>query len=170
MMEGLKYLSEVKGQEEHDWNSHPWVGRVLEEVNRQFVRIKKGNHLSVYYMMKKLRYSNEDFWKKMYAQIEENIYDLGSFEFEKFFLRYYKVSDQYFSPEMKEKFLTLMQNKLRSFSPEGIIRVYEIYEEENKLDDYWKFNVFIPLFKSQQYNYKPKDLHKIFRFMLVLGH
>lgn len=126
--------------------------------------------MSVYYLMKKLKYSNEEFWKKMYAHIEENIYDIGSFEFEKFFLRYYKVSDQYFSTDMKQKFLTLMENKLRSFSPEGIIRVYEIYEEEEKLDDYWKFNVFVPLFKNQQYNYKPKDLHKIFRFMLVLGH
>jgi hypothetical protein len=71
---------------------------------------------------------------------------------------------------MKGKFLTLMENRLRSFSPQGIIKVFEIYEEEGKLDDYWIHNVFIPLFKSEQYTYKPKDLHRIFRFMLVLGH
>lgn len=71
---------------------------------------------------------------------------------------------------MKGKFLTLMENRLRSFSPQGIIKVFEIYEDEGKLDDYWTHNVFIPLFKSEQYAYKPKDLHRIFRFMLVLGH
>ena len=71
---------------------------------------------------------------------------------------------------MKGKFLALLENRLRSFSPEGIVKVYEIYQAEDKIDDYWKSNVFIPLFKSQQYTYSPKDLHKIFRFMLVLGH
>lgn len=49
-----------------------------------------------------------------------------------------------------------MENRLRSFQPSNIIRVYEIYQEENRLDEYWKFNVFIPLFKSIQYTYKPK--------------
>ena len=59
---------------------------------------------------------------------------------------------------MKGKFLTLMENRLRSFSPQGIIKVFEIYEEEGKLDDYWIHNVFIPLFKSEQHTYQPKDL------------
>lgn len=52
------------------------------------------------------------------------IYDLYPSEFERFFLKYYKISDQYFSPEMKDKFLTLLEGRLRSFSPSGIIKVY----------------------------------------------
>ena len=63
-----------------------------------------------------------------------------------------------------------MENRLRSFQPSSILRVYEIYQEEGKLDDYWKFNVFVPLFKSSQYIYKPKELYKIFRFMLIINH
>lgn len=50
-------------------------------MNIQFGRIKKGDHIAVYYLMKKLNYSNQDFWKKMYAHIEEHIYDLNSGEF-----------------------------------------------------------------------------------------
>jgi hypothetical protein len=38
------------------------------------------------------------------------------------------------------------------------------------LNDYWKYNVFIPLFKSEQYTYKPTELYKIFRFMLIINH
>lgn len=106
----------------------------------------------------------------MYALIEENIYELYPSEFERFFKRYYKVSDQYFSSEMKQKFLTLMENRLRSFSPEGIIWMYELFQEENRLDEYWTVNVFIPLFKNSQYYYHPHQLRKIFRFMMVLGH
>ena len=70
MMEGLRFLSEVKGQEDHDWNSHPWISKALEQVNLQFFRIKKKDHISVYYLMKKLRCSNPEFWKKMYSHIE----------------------------------------------------------------------------------------------------
>jgi hypothetical protein len=65
----------------------------------------------------------------MYSLIEENVYDLYPSEFERFFLRYYKVSDQYFSPEMKQKFLTLVEGRLRSFRPENIIKVFDIYLE-----------------------------------------
>lgn len=63
-----------------------------------------------------------------------------------------------------------MENRLRSFLPHNIIKIYEIYEEEGKLNDYWKYNVFIPLFKAEQYVFKPNDLYKIFRFMLILNH
>ena len=35
----------------------------------------------MYYLMKKLQYKNEDFWKKIYNDIEENIYDLYPSEF-----------------------------------------------------------------------------------------
>lgn len=71
---------------------------------------------------------------------------------------------------MKQKFLTLMEGRLRSFQPSNILKVYQIYQEEGRLDDYWKYNVFIPLFKSQQYTYQPKELYKIFRFMLIINH
>lgn len=33
MMEGLRYLSEIKGQENHDWNTHPWISKALDRVN-----------------------------------------------------------------------------------------------------------------------------------------
>lgn len=74
--------------------------------------------------MKKLRYSNPDFWKKVYGLIEENLYDLYPNELEKFFSKYYLVADQYFSSEMKEKFLTIVEGRLRRFSPEGIVQAY----------------------------------------------
>ena len=70
MMEGLKYLSEIKGQEKHDWNSHPWIKKAMDEVDRQFIRIRRVDRLNVYYMMKKLGYSKPEFWSKMYALIE----------------------------------------------------------------------------------------------------
>lgn len=47
--------------------------------------------------MKKLRYSDETFWKKLYAKIEENIYDLNDSEFEYFFLGYYDRLEEVFS-------------------------------------------------------------------------
>jgi hypothetical protein len=50
------------------------------------------------------------------------------------------------------------------------LKVFEIYQEEGRLSDYWKYNVFVPLFKSEQYTYKPKELYKIFRFMLIINH
>lgn len=71
---------------------------------------------------------------------------------------------------MKAKLLTLVEGRLRSFSPEGIVKAYEIFQEDNKLNDYLTFNAFIPLFKNEDYTYTPKDLHQIFRFMLILGH
>ena len=48
--------------------------------------------------------------------------------------------------------------------------MYELFQEENRLEDYWIVNVFIPLFKNSQYYYNPNQLRKIFRFMMVLGH
>lgn len=51
----------------------------------------------MYYLMKKLNCRHSEFWKKTYSIIEENLYELYPSEFEKFFLRYYKVSDEYFS-------------------------------------------------------------------------
>lgn len=30
----------------------------------------------MYYLMKKLKYSNADFWKKIYSHIEEHVYEL----------------------------------------------------------------------------------------------
>lgn len=160
----------MPGQEKHDWNQHAWVSKALDFVNNNFNRIKRKDYMSMYHLMKKLNNKSELFWKQMYAQIEEMLYDMYPSEFEKFFLKYYKVSDQYFSPQMKEKFLALMEGRLRSFQPSAIIKIYEIYEEENRLNDYWKYNVFIPLFKSDQYSYRPLELYKIFRFMLILNH
>jgi hypothetical protein len=81
MIEGLRYLSEVEGQQEHDWNTHAWVSKAFDYVSTNFQRIKNKNYLSMYYLMKKLNCRNEDFWKKMYARIEENLYDLYPSEF-----------------------------------------------------------------------------------------
>jgi hypothetical protein len=75
-MEGLRFLSQIQGQEEHDWNSHPWVSKALDRVNKEFVRVKRKNNLSIYYLMKKLKFSNPQFWTKVYSIIEEDIYDL----------------------------------------------------------------------------------------------
>jgi hypothetical protein len=170
MIEGLRYLSEVKGQEKHDWNAHPWVSKAFSRVNDQFGRLKKNEYLSLYNLMKKLGCRHEGFWKKVYNLIEENLFQLYPSDVERFFLRYFKVSEQYFSSEMKDKFIAVLDNSLRRFSAEGIVNVYEILQEENRLNDYLKFNAFVPLFKNEQYTYSPKDLHRIFRFMLIIGH
>lgn len=97
MIEGLKYLSEVPGQEKHDWNEHIWISKAFEHIVKNFNRIKRKDFLSMYYLMKKLNCKHSEFWKKTYSIIEENLYELYPSEFEKFFLRYYKVSDEYFS-------------------------------------------------------------------------
>ena len=81
MMKGLRYLSQIKGQENHDWNTHPWISKALDRVNNEFNRIKKNGHLPMYYLMKKLKYSNADFWKKIYSHIEEHVYELYASQF-----------------------------------------------------------------------------------------
>jgi hypothetical protein len=76
MIEGLKFLSEVEGQENHDWNTHIWVSKAFDSVNSNFNRIKNKDYLTMYYLMKKLKCTNQDFWKKMYAKIEDMLYEL----------------------------------------------------------------------------------------------
>ncbi len=41
----------------------------MNRVNEQFNRVKKGEHLKMYYLMKKLRFDSQDFWKKIYGLI-----------------------------------------------------------------------------------------------------
>jgi hypothetical protein len=69
MIEGLKYLSEIEGQEKQDWNAHAWVSKAFDSVNSNFNRIKKKDYLTMYYLLKKLKCNNQDFWKKMYVKI-----------------------------------------------------------------------------------------------------
>ena len=170
LVEGLQYLSEVRGQEKHNWNRHPWVSKAFEVLCKQYARIRPKDKLSMYYLLQRLNCKHEPLWKKIYADIEENIYDLPTQEFEKFFMKYYKVSDQYFSPEMKQKWLTLMENRLRSFTGPNIVDIFEIFDDEDRLDHYWMFNVFVPLFKNNQYHYRPRELQRIFRFMMIHNH
>lgn len=59
MIEGLKTLSEIEGQEKHDWNSHAWVSKAFDSVNTNFFRIKKKDYLPMYYLMKKLKCTNK---------------------------------------------------------------------------------------------------------------
>ncbi len=74
------------------------MSKAFDYISNNFNRIKHKDYLSMYYLMKKLNCTNPTFWEKMYAKIEENLYELTPSEFEKFFLKYYKVSDQHFSP------------------------------------------------------------------------
>lgn len=63
-----------------------------------------------------------------------------------------------------------MEGRIREFTPEGIIKVFHFFLEEDKLDTYWFENVFISLFKNNQYTYNAKQIGQIFRFMLILNH
>lgn len=69
--------------------------------------------MKFYHLMKKLGCRNEEFWKKMYGKIEEEIYEIYPSDFEFLFLTYYKKSSEVFSSEMKQKFLKLMEGRLR---------------------------------------------------------
>lgn len=59
----------MAGQEKHDWNSHPWVRPAMDYVRYNFFRITPDKLLKFYYLMKKLKYSDEQFWAQMYAQL-----------------------------------------------------------------------------------------------------
>lgn len=63
-----------------------------------------------------------------------------------------------------------MEGRLREFSPEGIIRVFEQFIRDKKVDNYWLENVFISLFKDKQYIYSAPQLTRIFRSMMLLDH
>jgi hypothetical protein len=98
IVEGLKHLSEVKGQEEHDWNTHEWVAVVFKYLKDNMKRMKRKELMFYYFMLKKLKYSDEEFWKKMYARIEENIYEISNKNFSYLYLTYYDKFESVFSP------------------------------------------------------------------------
>lgn len=142
----------------------------LNKVRDEFARIKKVDIMNFYYLMKKLNYADKDFWKKVYARIEENIYDLYPRQFEYIYMTYYDTAAEHFSPEAQQKFSKLMEGRLREFSPEGIIFVLEQFIRDKKVDNYWLENVFISLFKDKQYIYNAPQLTRIFRAMMLLDH
>ena len=59
IVEGLRCLSKIDGQEAHDWNKHEWVSNALNKVNECFIQIKKNDIMNFYFLMKKLQYSNQ---------------------------------------------------------------------------------------------------------------
>jgi hypothetical protein len=71
---------------------------------------------------------------------------------------------------MKEKFLKLMEGRLREFKNSTILKIFQIYLEENRINEYWLENVFIPLFKNPIRKYKIEQVGQMFRFMMILGH
>ena len=146
LVEGLKCLSEVEGQKEHDWNEHEWVSKALQRVRDDFNRIQKPSVMSFYFLMKKLGYSDSAFWKKMYAKIEEHIYDLHGQHFEYIFITYYDRFEELFTAEARAKFNKLMEGRIRKFSPSSIITTFERYMKEERLDTYWMESVFVSLF------------------------
>lgn len=81
--------------------------------------------MNFYFLMKKLNFTDEGFWKKMYGRIEENLYDLTPNNFEYIYLTYYDLTDKLFSAEAKKKFGKLMEGRIRQFSPAGIIKVFQ---------------------------------------------
>lgn len=124
LVEGLRYLSEIKGQETHDWNKHEWVCAAMDKVKENIDKIPKGDIMNFYFLMKKLRYTNEEFWKKMYAKIEENIYDFFPNQFSYIYLTYYDKFETVFSPEARKNFDKLMEGRLREFTPSTIMQVF----------------------------------------------
>lgn len=85
-------------------------------------------------------------------------------------MTYYDVAEKYFSPEAKGKFFKLMEGRLREFSTNGILTVFDKFIRDNKIDNYWLENVFVSLFKHHQYLYDSKQIGKIFRSLMILGH
>ena len=171
LTEGLRCLSEVKGQEQHDWNQHEGVGKALHQIRDNFQRIRKAEVMPYYFLMKKLGYTDAEFWRKMYAKLEEELYDLHSQHFELLFVRYYGRFDEVFSQGAAAKFEKLMEGRIRKFSPSSIVSTFEHFMNEGRLDDtYWLENVFISLFKEERYYFTPQHVAQIFRFMMILGH
>ena len=73
----------------------------------------------------------------MYAKIEQEIYEIYPSDFEFIFLTYYKKANEVFSDEMKQKLLKLMEGRLREFKNSSILTIFEIFNEESRLDTYW---------------------------------
>jgi len=84
-------------------------------------QIKKVDTMNFYFLMKKLRYTDEEFWKKMYARIEQNIYDIYPRYFSYIYLTYYDKLETIFSPQARANFDKLMEGRLREFTPSAII-------------------------------------------------
>jgi hypothetical protein len=57
------------------------------------------------------------------------MYDLYPTDFEYLFLTYYKRANEVFSSEMKEKFLKLMEGRLREFKNSTVLTIFQIYLE-----------------------------------------
>ena len=106
----------------------------------------------------------------MYAKIEQEIYEIYPSDFEFIFLTYYKKANEVFSDEMKQKLLKLMEGRLREFKNSSILSIFQIFNEESRLDTYWLENVFIPLFKHPTRRYTIEQVGQIFRFMMIVGH
>ena len=130
-------MSEVKGQENHDWNGHDWVRGAMDKYFDNFYRIREKDTMKTYYIMKKLRYDKEEFWKKIYEKIEKHMYDLRSPDFEYLFLGYYDRFEEVFSESMREKMNILMERRIRQFSGTGLLKLFRIFEKENRLDNFW---------------------------------
>ena len=60
-----------------------------------------------------------------------------------------------------------MENRLREFSPSGIMKLFKRYYDEKRLDTYWFESVFLTLFREGQYQYDARDLGAIFRYMMI---
>ena len=75
-----------------------------------------------------------------------------------------------FSSEARTKFNKLMESRIRRFTPSSILKMFERFMNEKRLDNYWLENVFISLFKNHQYPYDALQIGKIFRFMMILDH
>jgi hypothetical protein len=170
VVEGLKYLSEVKGQEAHDWNTHPWVSPAMAEVEKNLHTIKPKDIMNFYFLMKKLRYADKRFWRRMYKKIEHNICELSPNHFSYIFLTCYDSFEKLFSKKARENFNKLMESTLRSFSADGIMQVFRLYYRDKKMDSYWLENVFVTLFKDSTYVYTAKQIAEIFHYMMLLNY
>ena len=76
----------------------------MNRIRDDFGRIKKVDIMNYYYLMKKLNYSDADFWKKMYQKINDNLYDIPGHHFEDLLIRYYDVIEEKFDEEARPKF------------------------------------------------------------------
>ena len=98
------------------------------------------------------------------------MYELYPTDFELIFMKYYKTSEVQFSSDMKDKMLKMMEGRLREFKNSSILAIFQIYMDENRLDNYWLENVFVPLFKTTHRKYSPEEIGQIFRYMMIIGH
>ncbi|MBS1890175.1 MAG: hypothetical protein JST59_02700 [Actinobacteria bacterium] len=145
------------------------MNAAFEDIKQNTDKYKKSWGLRFYKLMNKLRNFDPDMWKLIYRLIYETLNELPIKDFIYFWEKYHKDHVNV-DENFREDLFKMMELRLRSFPPSSILKVYHILQEFGRINHYWIENVFVNLFKSPGYIYKPEEVAEIIKIMIFVGH